>query len=464
MQGRLQIDVLSDKIQLSLRRRQGSYRWALFDAFRRDSVIVAVFFALGESSVACAAFLARFVIQYASDVYNGDTSAAWRGWIVVAAILVLNLAASFLNTNAEYLGTRTGALARAATVALIYQKAMTISPRAQVKNGYDDGAIVALVSRNADRLSSDSLRIPQMWGMLLSLVVVATFLTINLGASAWTGIALLVLVKPWQVTLVCRQIFKFRRNALDIGKQRSTLMLAILRGIRCIKYFAWEKSFAVIVGTLRWAETRAMRKIHYGNTGNHHFDQTLIGVVALLSKPFPCSHAFFLYHREENRLITAAVFVTYKLTGHAFTPGIILSSFALLACSSEAIVSTAMSKSFLESALLAIDDIGAFLRSEDRQETLGADKEEEKLATGLCGASFAWDVKDGETTFELQDIDVCFPLGLTAVVGSVASGKSSLLKAMVGEMRMTGGSMSTTGAKPTVPRSRGSRMARFETT
>lgn len=47
-----------------------------------------------------------------------------------------------------------------------------------------------------------------------------------------------------------------------------------------------------------------------------------------------------------------------------------------------------------------------------------------------------------EAVFELKDIDLTVARGkLVAIVGAVGSGKSSLLQALIGEMRQTGGSV-----------------------
>lgn len=51
-----------------------------------------------------------------------------------------------------------------------------------------------------------------------------------------------------------------------------------------------------------------------------------------------------------------------------------------------------------------------------------------------------------EEIFKLRDIDFEIPKGtLCAIVGSVGSGKSSLLQAILGEMRRTGGAVSLNG-------------------
>lgn len=49
---------------------------------------------------------------------------------------------------------------------------------------------------------------------------------------------------------------------------------------------------------------------------------------------------------------------------------------------------------------------------------------------------FSWDGGEGQALWKLQDIELDIPAGkLVAIVGSVGAGKSSLLSALLGEMK-----------------------------
>lgn len=56
------------------------------------------------------------------------------------------------------------------------------------------------------------------------------------------------------------------------------------------------------------------------------------------------------------------------------------------------------------------------------------------------GGQFSWEGDEGKASWQLQDIELEIPHGqLVAVVGAVGSGKSSLLSALLGEMKKDAG-------------------------
>ena len=63
-------------------------------------------------------------------------------------------------------------------------------------------------------------------------------------------------------------------------------------------------------------------------------------------------------------------------------------------------------------------------------------------------------VKAPEKVFSLKDINMEIPKGqLTAIVGPVGTGKTSLLEALIGEMRRTNGSVTFNGSVAYCPQS-----------
>ena len=89
----------------------------------------------------------------------------------------------------------------------------------------------------------------------------------------------------------------------------------------------------------------------------------------------------------------------------------------------------------LLNAYIAVGRIEAFMSEPDKIDDKEARKSREATFT-LENATFAW---PGTSRIILRDINLSFPVGLTVICGKVASGKTALLQALLGELDILGG-------------------------
>ncbi|XP_054708720.1 multidrug resistance-associated protein 1-like [Uloborus diversus] len=90
-----------------------------------------------------------------------------------------------------------------------------------------------------------------------------------------------------------------------------------------------------------------------------------------------------------------------------------------------------------------------FLSSEEREMSVVGEEPDEGKVISIRNAVFAWNIKSAP---ELQGINLHVDKGsLTAIVGTVGSGKSSLLSALVGDMHKISGSIDVKGTLAYVP-------------
>jgi ABC-type multidrug transport system fused ATPase/permease subunit len=89
-----------------------------------------------------------------------------------------------------------------------------------------------------------------------SLLIVAILLYV-LGPSILAGLGVMVVLVPLQ-KLVAGQVGKARRAAVPITAQRTSVMNEALNGIKLIKLYAWEKSFADRIAAVRRLEVKQL--------------------------------------------------------------------------------------------------------------------------------------------------------------------------------------------------------------
>ncbi|KAF0306973.1 Canalicular multispecific organic anion transporter 2 [Amphibalanus amphitrite] len=226
----------------------------------------------------------------------------------------------------------------------------------------------------------------------------------------------------------CQRLHRQRHQKLQLQQmkykdQRVKLMNEILSGIKVRSAEAvrvWRPSFEEQVLGIRQQEIRVLRKTAYLNAGT-----SFIWTCA----PF---------------VVTLITFAVYVLTGddvdpHYLTPDkafVCLASFAtyVLVDSDNVLDSR---RAFVALALFNALALPPLHAAHDHHQRRAGDP------VVVENGTFTW---DPESTPYLQDINMRVKEGsLVAVVGTVGSGKSSLLSALLGEMEKVGGRVNTKG-------------------
>ncbi|KAF8500114.1 multidrug resistance-associated ABC transporter [Gautieria morchelliformis] len=377
---------------------------------------------------------------------------------------------SSLATNQYQLLTMTNGMAiRAGVISLIFRKSLRLSARSRIK--HSSGQITTLISADASRLDLASATVHNLWINPIQIMIGVGLLIGNLGVSALVGLGILLLGFPLQALLV-RVMFKQRKKGVKITDQRMRVTTEVLQGIRLLKLYAWETFYAERIGVLRRAEVKTIRRSSLARAA-------LISLVTAIP-------------------IVASVlsFITYALTGHALQPAIIFSSLQFLNIIRMPLIFIPFVFSLCSDAYVALGRIGAFLTAEEISEPYTVEPES-KYAVQVDG-DFAWEAtlpekgapkgkgkkarqqnrskatrkgasqstalpttrpanedkeeRQDDKPFELLGMKVKVPKGsFVAIVGRVGSGKSSLLQAMIGEMRKTRGEVVFGGDVAYVP-------------
>ncbi|RDX46560.1 multidrug resistance-associated ABC transporter [Lentinus brumalis] len=372
----------------------------------------------------------------------------------------IGLAFAIFAMQGHVVAMTNGLCIRSSIIGAIFRKALRLSGRARIK--HDSGQIATMIAADSARLDLNSVTIHNVWIAPIQIAIGIGLLIRNLGVSALVGLAVLVLAFPIQ-GILASVMFKQRVKGVSLTDQRARKTSEVLTGIRLIKYYAWEQFYMHQVGMLREREVATMRPMAAAQA-------TLIGFVSVV--PI---------------VGTVLSIITYALTGHSLDVAIIFSSVQffdiirmplalfpiVLAQVMDALVGVRRVSTFLRAEELAapykidpasevaLDVDGDFTWEEVRKANGSAESPDANAKTDVVGqGKDEGKGKDAEPTlpttaspeekvnekvqedkpFELRNLNMRVPKGaFVAIVGRVGSGKSSVLQALIGEMRKTRG-------------------------
>ncbi|GLB40936.1 putative ABC transporter transmembrane region [Lyophyllum shimeji] len=378
------------------------------------------------------------------------------------ALFVMQESASLMTNHFLQLGMTTGLYMRTAVIGAIFRKSLRLSGRARVEHTV--GQITTMISTDTTRIDQFAAFAHYVWVAPIQIVIGFGLLIGNLGYSALVGLAVLIMGIPFQGILVLI-LFKQRKKGVKITDTRVRLTTEVLQGIRLLKMYAWEFFYAQQIGKLRAGEIATIRKSSIASS-------ILIASITFIPM-----------------IATIMSFITYSLTGHDLNIATIFTALQLF----NARISKFLSAEELgdyyaidealpdavnvdgdftwETAVKLPDESDPATREQRKHEEKKSGKKETKEKSrkrqnatdqhGLPTTSekshppAGEDRKESATdeeNFELKNLKLRIPKGsFVAIVGRVGSGKSSILQAMIGEMRKTKGEVVFGGTIAYVP-------------
>ncbi|KAJ3158315.1 hypothetical protein HDU86_003024 [Geranomyces michiganensis] len=430
-------------------------------------------------------FFLNLLIGWVADPDRVTTT----GWLLLFGMTFTGIARAIIAGQMYYIGRRASLRIRGVVVEEVYTKALrratSNGPR---KNGEGEanpdasaGKIVTMMSVDAERLASyvsyaQRLTVEAPLSLILSMS--ALFYTV--GWSAMAGVIVMALSGPFG-GLVGKFIARVEDELMTYTDKRVDTANEVLQGIRIIKYFGWEPQFIQRVMAARAKELGTTRKLAFCFVGFH----ATTSFTALLTS-----------------FTTFVVYTT--VAGRSLTPQTAFTAVALLAQVSQMLQFLPFLMMEVTQVKVSYDRVANFLLgkelekyspSESRAETScassGLDSDTDTVGeiplVGFTHATFTYFGNDDGATattdapvvekkvdeavidiadpaaeadadadnaaaaaaatepvnseFMLRDVDLTFPIGgLCVVAGPTGSGKSSLLLALLGEMKRVSGS------------------------
>ncbi|KAL8582638.1 hypothetical protein ACOMHN_028703 [Nucella lapillus] len=358
-------------------------------------------------------------------VNNKANEAEWKGYVYAFAFMVVSVTGSVFFHQQFHIGMTLGMRIKSSCISAVYRKSLSMTNEA--RKGSTVGEIVNLMSVDCQRLQDMTGYLWMVWSCPLQITLALVLLWGQLGASVLAGVGIMILLIPLNAFIAFKSR-KYQMQQMKLKDARLKLMNEVLSGMKVLKLYAWESSFEDKVTEIRNKELHVLKKSAYLNAFS-----TFAWTVA----PF---------------MVTLATFATYVLSSNdhyldAQKAFVSLSLFNILRFPINLLP---MIISFLAQAQVSVSRISKFLSNEDLDPSNVHHDRNAGAAVSISSGTFTWDKELPLPT--LRNINLEIPKGrLVAVVGQVGTGKSSLISAILGEMRKLQGSVVVQSSVAYVP-------------
>ena len=425
--------------------------------------------------------LLQAILRFIEDTQQGKISedANWgeeyRGYWL-SGLLFLAMVAKAVTENAYFHRVyRAGYQARVATSLAVYRKALLLANAARQSTTL--GELVNLMQVDATKIEMFVPQCHVLWDGLLQILGYMTILYTLIGWPCFAGLLVMILAGPIQ-GVIMGKLFGLNRQMVQYTDNRVKTTNEALQGMQSVKMFAWEDNFNANIGVYRNQELNLLRRIAYLRGFSRAYMSALPGLVAVAS--------FVVLSLANTTDITAStLFAALAAFDQLRFP--LLFYPVALAQLAQAKVSAARVQTFLE-----LPEIGdrALLTETGEDSSPGDESKKPKgvyvrnsepLAAGagsivLDKATIYWndpevpldetqhsrttrksasgdEETDAESTVQVRyakpvlnqvSLEVQ-PGQLCAVVGRVASGKSTLVSAILNETLLEEGRIELTG-------------------
>ncbi|XP_053133153.1 ATP-binding cassette sub-family C member 6-like isoform X2 [Hemicordylus capensis] len=391
--------------------------------------VFGMYFLLGTLAlVVCDIFLFLIpkVFSLFLDFITDREAPSWKGYFYAVLMFLFACLQALFEQQYMYMCLVVGMRLRTAVTGLVYRKILVLSSVATKATTV--GEMVNLVSVDVQKLMDLVIYFNGTWLAPIRIIICFVFLWQLLGPSALTAIAVFLFLLPLNF-MITKKRSQFQEAQMRHKDNRAKLTSAILSDIKILKLHGWEKNFMGQVLGIRMQELQALK------TSQFLFSASL---ASFHSSTFLITFIMFTVYTlvdERNILNAQKAFVSLALvnilnTAHSFLP------FSINA---------------VMQAKVSINRLAAFLSLEELDQTQidSGSLESSRDSIIVKNGTFSW---DRESPPCLKRINLAIPQGsLCAVVGQVGAGKSSLLSALLGELRRIEGCIAMKGTVAFVP-------------
>ncbi|KAF8561501.1 hypothetical protein P879_05564 [Paragonimus westermani] len=372
---------------------------------------------LSVTSLCAPIFLNHLILSLSEERASVWLSCLWGGLVIL-----ITFVSSVVGTNYDYLMSTFGYKIRVAICGMVYR--CILSVQIASLNELGTGCLLNHLTSDADRIVNLAPSVHETWAMPLQLILAIVLLFQQLGVSSLVGVGFLLVLLPLN-RLFASQIGKYSKRLMYFKDARIKLMSELLPNMIAVKLACWERLLCSKVSEARSQELRAL------------FGQKMLDAACVL-----CWAAC-------PALLASSTFATYVLLGNQLDASIVFTSLALfgmligpmnaLPWVINGVIEATVSIRRMSQLLSILPGPFPSHVTTDKLDDLplstnmDSDQIFKSTPVNLRNASFYWSNPERPV---LLNVSLCVQQGqLVGIVGPVGSGKSSLLLAILGELK-----------------------------
>lgn len=388
---------------------------ALWATFGWELVRAGTFKAVWSAFLITGAF---FFVRSILEFVNGDAQYASvaAGWSLTAGFFLNAWLLGLSQQRLTYGCLKVGVKVKGALTVAVVRKALALASTTVE----DTSAIISFVATDTAKIYDGIQEIHYLWTAPLEAATIMGLLGSMVHEYALPGVALVVvlyLLQYWFGGIIVRTNMS---NAVNT-QARGAIIQEVLTSMKVIKQYGWEHFFEHRIAEIRKREVRAMTRTALIKAINI----TLV----LGTPPLAAAIIFSTFEFKTGRLTATIAFTSLSLFNIMRFPLVVLPK--ALRAVSEAYASISRLESFLT------------------REVSTTEAAQGQIGVEMKDATFIY---EGGVAFRLHVPNFTVRPGeLVAVVGRTGSGKSSLVRAIMGRMVQTSGQATVGGRLLYVP-------------
>ncbi|XP_073651455.1 ATP-binding cassette sub-family C member 4 isoform X2 [Tursiops truncatus] len=398
--------------------REPSLTKAIIKCYWKSYLVLGIFTLIEESTRVVQPIILGKIIGYFENYNPTDSAALYKAYGYAGVLSACTLVLAILHHLYFYHVQCAGMRLRVAMCHMIYRKALCLSNLAMGKT--TTGQIVNLLSNDVNRFDQVTIFLHFLWAGPLQAIIVTILLWMEIGISCLAGMAVLIILLPLQ-SCIGKLFSSLRSKTAAFTDTRIRTMNEVITGIRIIKMYGWEKSFADLITSLRRKEISKILRSSYLRGMN--------------------LASFFV----ASKIIVFVTFTTYVLLGNVITASrvfVAVTLYGAVRLTVTLFFPSAVEK--VSEAVVSIRRIKNFLLLDEITQCNPQLPSDGKMIVDVQDFTASWDKASETPTLRGLSFTVR-PGELLAVVGPVGAGKSSLLSAVLGELPPSQGLVSVHG-------------------